>query len=273
MSWQRTPASRSCPYRREEGCDVVRIACVLVGVGLTACVSCSAHTSEVSIAPPVPTTAVHATTTTTAPIVTTTTLDMRTISAELSWKRAVWANAVHRLVMAAQARRLEASVTSSPSPTTGPTPNVEIASPCNAYVFSLLARYFDDVLAWAVRVARRESKCNADVIDYRENCSPSGDHAEGVMQLCWPMHAGLLAEAGCSSPLDAECNIRMARLLYDADGRAPWGGSRERRVAPHPPRGRSCQSSVGLWCDPDLATTYRGRAASRRSRRCTSVCR
>lgn len=91
----------------------------------------------------------------------------------------------------------------------------------------LVEKYFGDVLDWAMRVVNRESGCNPGVINWREGCDSSGrtdSHAYGVFQLCWPMHQATFDAVGCSQPLDAECNIRAARRLYDEQGPAPWGG-------------------------------------------------
>lgn len=104
-------------------------------------------------------------------------------------------------------------------------PSASIAAPSECQ--RLLRAYFSDVYDWALHIVERESNCTPGAVNYREGCDTSGrtvSHAEGYWQLCWPLHAALAARAGCSDPLDGDCNMRMARVLYDEAGRAPWGG-------------------------------------------------
>lgn len=111
-----------------------------------------------------------------------------------------------------------------------PSPNVEQSAPAAAppagLCESLLATYFADDYRWAHRVVMRESRCTPSAVNY-EGCDTSGrtnSHAMGLFQMCYPLHEASFVAAGCQEPLDAECNVRAARKLYDRSGRAPWGG-------------------------------------------------
>lgn len=122
-------------------------------------------------------------------------------------------------VLLAEAENQRAKV--RPFVTLGPATTID-STGC----WSLLRQYFGDVLDWATRVINRESHCSA-VVNQREGCDTSGrtnSRAMGPWQICWPLHGSLAGVVGCSDPMELECNMKMARALYDAAGRRPWGG-------------------------------------------------
>jgi hypothetical protein len=103
---------------------------------------------------------------------------------------------------------------------------IEISSPVptSGDCGSLLVRYFGDVLAWAQRIVQRESGCDPGAYN-PAGCDSSGrtnSHAEGFWQICVPLNAWAFSRAGCSSPLEGDCNMRAARVMFDTEGESPW---------------------------------------------------
>ena len=126
----------------------------------------------------------------------------------------------------ASRRQRMASAPTSAAPSAAFAPSIaSVMAPSDCE--GLLHHYFGDVYSWALHIVTRESRCTPGAVNYREGCDTSGrtqSHAEGYWQICWPQHSALAARAGCSNPLDGDCNMRMARALYDEEGRGPWGG-------------------------------------------------
>lgn len=70
---------------------------------------------------------------------------------------------------------------------------------------------------WAIGIAWRESRCQADARNANEQAS-------GLFQIMLPMHRDLFSDVGCdpSEWADPTCNIEAAWLLYQRAGRQPW---------------------------------------------------
>lgn len=135
-----------------------------------------------------------------------------------------------RTVYAADAKNRAAA---APRITYSAPPSVPVVSggavsslSCGPYIDGLLAQYFGNDYAWAERIVHRESSCQPGARNGK-GCDSSGQtdsHAIGLFQMCYPQHLASFVAAGCANPYDAACGIEAARKLYDADGRAPWGG-------------------------------------------------
>lgn len=121
---------------------------------------------------------------------------------------------------AASSRSSSSSGTSAPSTTptththTTPTP-VNNDSGC-AYENEIRA-VFGSAGDWAVSIAMRESRCQADAAN-------SSSSARGLFQLLLSYHGDKFRAVGCSPEqwADPMCNIRAAKYLYDMAGTSPW---------------------------------------------------
>lgn len=80
-------------------------------------------------------------------------------------------------------------------------------------VEELIMQYFPEDYETAVAVAKCESGLRPDAL------GPTND--EGVFQIHIPSHGERLEELGLD-PLNAEDNIKFARILYDERGWTPW---------------------------------------------------
>jgi hypothetical protein len=145
-------------------------------------------------------------------------------SARVAWDAAVARSRARGDVSSVRSPSMPARPQTTATPATTQPSAASYSGGCGSgYVHDLIVAAFPEVAAWALFVANRESHCEAGAYNGREGCG-GGGHASGIFQLCWPMHSRLLAQAGCSSVFDAACNVKMARILYDENGRGPWGG-------------------------------------------------
>jgi hypothetical protein len=149
-----------------------------------------------------------ASTTTTTPLtdpppgVTTTTVDELAVWQRAVWQAAVWHNAT--------------ATTTTTAPPHSHASGGGGSSECPAEIVAIIREAFAGTGAeeWAVGIAWRESRCNPRATNPNGCCVDSG-----LFQLRMPIHAQRVA--GCDV-LDAACNARGARSLYDEVGPCPW---------------------------------------------------
>lgn len=129
------------------------------------------------------------------------------------WQRAVWEVAVWE----------QATATTATTGTTGTVPEPEQRSndrpqptDCPPEIVAVIHDAFAGTGSedWAVGIAWRESRCQPGATNPNGCCVDTG-----LFQLRLPIHEARVA--GCDA-LDAGCNARGARSLFDEVGACPW---------------------------------------------------
>jgi hypothetical protein len=91
------------------------------------------------------------------------------------------------------------------------------SSGCPAAIVRIIQRDFGRNAAWAVGIAWRESRCQANAANRRSQ-------ARGIFQMMVPLHARQFAAVGCSwrQWANPSCNIAAAAHLFHEQGARPW---------------------------------------------------
>jgi hypothetical protein len=126
-----------------------------------------------------------------------------------TWQRAVWQAAVWHNATATT------TTTAPPHTHSHASGGGSGSTECPAEIVAIIREAFAGTGAeeWAVGIAWRESRCNPRATNPNGCCVDSG-----LFQLRMPIHAHRVA--GCDV-LDAACNARGARSLYDEVGPCP----------------------------------------------------
>jgi hypothetical protein len=90
-------------------------------------------------------------------------------------------------------------------------------SGCPAAIVRIIQRDFGRNAGWAVAIAWRESRCQANAANRRSQ-------ARGIFQMMVPLHWRQFAAVGCSwrQWANPSCNIAAAAHLFHEQGARPW---------------------------------------------------